>query len=76
MGWAVADLDFAGQLLWLAGVLAARDYPVANLYDCVLTCASILRQEFGAAGEPAAARMEQAAREQAPGDSGPGSAKP
>lgn len=64
MAWGVDDTDFAGQLRWLAGLLEARGYPVANLYDCVHTCARVLRDEHGAAAEEAAARMDDAAREQ------------
>jgi hypothetical protein len=67
MAWGIADLDFAGQLRWLAGVLDARGYPVANLFDCVLTCASVLRDEFGPGADTAARRMEDAARELAAG---------
>lgn len=63
MAWAVGDLDFSGQLRWLAGLLAARGYPVANLLDCVRTCARVLRCEHGAGAEESAARMEQAAHE-------------
>lgn len=66
MAWGVADLDFAGQLRWLAGLLDARGYPVANLFDCVWTCASVLRHELGPGAETAARRMEDAARELAP----------
>lgn len=60
MAWGVADLDFVGQLSWLAGLLAARGYPVANLYDCVVTCARVLRARCGAGAEEAARRMEDA----------------
>ena len=64
MAWGIEDTDFAGQLGWLAGVLNARGYPVANLYDCVLTCARVLREEHGDLAQAASARMEVAAREQ------------
>lgn len=64
MAWGIEDTDFAGQLAWLAGVLDARGYPLANLYDCVLTCARVLRQEHGDLAKAASARMEDAAREQ------------
>lgn len=60
LSWAIGDLDFLGQLRWLAGVLQARGYPVANLYDCVHTCARVLRSECGATAQPAARRMEDA----------------
>lgn len=64
MAWAIEDTDLAGQLAWLGGVLDARGYPVANLYDCVLTCARVLREEHGHLAQAASTRMEDAARQQ------------
>ena len=60
LAWAIGDLDFVGQLRWLAGLLHARGYPVANLYDCVLTCARVLRARCGVLAEEPARRMEDA----------------
>ena len=60
LAWAIGDLDFVGQLRWLSSLLHARGYPVANLYDCVLTCARVLRARCGALGEEPARRMEDA----------------
>ncbi|HET8978072.1 MAG TPA: hypothetical protein VFN87_07930 [Solirubrobacteraceae bacterium] len=62
--WAAGDLDLAGQLAWLAGVLDARDYPVANLVDNVTTGADVLERETPtAAGRAVAERMRAAAHD-------------
>jgi hypothetical protein len=42
LAWAITDQEFRGQLAWLARILDARDYPVNNLFDCVLTAADVL----------------------------------
>ena len=46
LAWAIADQEFSGQLAWLARVLDARDYPVNNLFDCVLTAADVVENEL------------------------------
>ena len=52
LAWAIADLDLERQVLWLAGVLHARGYPVPNLTDSLLTAAGVIDEDIG--GEPAA----------------------
>lgn len=52
LAWAVADLDLEGQVLWLAGVLDARGYPVPNLTDSLHTAAGVIDEDIG--GEPGA----------------------
>jgi hypothetical protein len=62
LAWAIEDADFAGQLHWLARVLDARGYPVANLLDGVRLAADWLAAELPAPhGETAAGRMRDAA---------------
>jgi hypothetical protein len=61
--WAIGDIDLQGQVAWLARVLDARGYPVANLADNLMTGASIVAAEIpGDAGEQIAERMRSAAR--------------
>jgi hypothetical protein len=61
--WAIGDIDLAGQVAWLARVLDARGYPVANLADNLMTGAGIVADEIpGAAGHQVAERMQAAAR--------------
>ena len=62
LAWAIADQEFRGQLAWLARLLDARDYPVNNVFDCVVTAAEVVGQELPPEVGPAvAARMRQAA---------------
>ncbi len=61
--WAVQDADLDGQLAWLAGLLDARGYPVANLIDNVATAAEVCEAEIGTpAGRAVAARLRGAGR--------------
>lgn len=61
LAWAIEDRDLTGQVHWLAGVLDARGYPVANLVDSVLQGAKILGARLSApVGEAVAARMRDA----------------
>jgi hypothetical protein len=61
--WAIGDIDLQGQVAWLARVLDARGYPVANLADNLMTGAGIVAAEIpGDAGEQIAERMRSAAR--------------
>jgi hypothetical protein len=46
LAWAIADHDLEGQLAWLARVLDAREYPVNNLFDCVLTAADVIDERL------------------------------
>ncbi len=62
LAWAVADI-LPAQLAWLAGVLTARNYPLANLLDNVDTGAEAVRRQWpGAAGQEVSERMRAAAR--------------
>ena len=47
LAWAIADLDLERQVLWLAGVLHARTYPVANLTDSLITAAGVVEEQLG-----------------------------
>ncbi len=63
LNWAIGDIDLEGQARWLARVLDARGYPVANLVDNLMTGAGIVSGEIpGDAGETIAERMRAAAR--------------
>ncbi len=46
LAWAITDQEFRGQLAWLARILDARDYPVNNLFDCVLTAADVVERDL------------------------------
>ena len=46
LAWAAGDIDLDGQLAWLARVLGARGYPVANLIDSLDTAAQTLEREL------------------------------
>jgi hypothetical protein len=50
LNWAVLDvrgeLDFGSQVAWLAGVLGARDYPLASLADDLQVAAHTVRKEI------------------------------
>ena len=58
LNWAVLDVNgwfpLEEQLDWLAGVLAARGYPLANLASFLGTCAEV-------AGDPLAPRLRDGA---------------
>jgi hypothetical protein len=69
LGWAIADVDLNGQLAWLARVLDARGYPVANLADNVVTGAEVM----GEMGTPAARAVAERMRAAAGGLSRPSS---
>lgn len=63
LAWAIMDADLEGQLAWLARILDARGYPVANLVDNVATCAEIVGDAIPSpAGRTVADRMRAAAR--------------
>jgi hypothetical protein len=63
LNWAIGDIDLEGQAKWLARVLDARGYPVANLVDNLMTGAGIVAGEIpGSIGETVAERMRSAAR--------------
>lgn len=73
LAWAIEDRDLRGQVAWLAGVLDARGYPVANLVDNVLQAAHILDLQLPAAvAEPIARRMREAVADLGGGTTGPG----
>jgi len=60
LAWAIADQEFSGQLAWLARALDARDYPVNNLFDCVLTAADVVEEQLPPdVGTEVAGRMRQ-----------------
>ncbi len=62
LAWAIADQEFRGQLAWLARLLDARNYPVNNLFDCVVTAAVVVEQKLPAeVGPEVAAQMRQTA---------------
>lgn len=62
LAWAAADLDLEGQVGWLAGVLDARGYPVANLADSLITAAGVVTDDVGGlTGDEIAARLRAAA---------------
>ena len=64
LGWAVQAPDVTGQLSWLASVLDARGYPVANLVECAQSAARALAEAVPSeAGRAAAARLQSAAIE-------------
>ncbi len=63
LSWAVGDIDLEQQVAWLARVLGARGYPVANLADNLVSGAEIVAAEIpGDAGAAIAERMRAAAR--------------
>lgn len=62
LAWAITDADLDGQLAWLARVLDARGYPVANLADNVATGAEVLDEIETPALRAVARRMRAAAR--------------
>lgn len=62
LAWAVEDQDLEGQLAWLAGLLDARGYPVANLIDCTVRAAEVVEAAMPApAGAEVAERLRAAA---------------
>ena len=62
LAWAMADLELERQVLWLAGVLDARGYPVPNLTDSLLTAAGVIDEDIGGdAGTAAAGRLRATA---------------
>jgi hypothetical protein len=61
LAWAIGDQEFEGQLLWLARVLDARDYPVNNLIDCTSTAADVVEEQVPAPAGPEVARRMRAA---------------
>lgn len=64
LAWAIADADLSGQLAWLARVLDARGYPVANLIDNVRTAATVAAERLPqAAASQIAERLRAAADE-------------
>jgi hypothetical protein len=61
--WAIGDIDLLAQVAWLARVLDARGYPVANLADNLMIGAGVVADEIpGPAGDAIADRMRAAAR--------------
>lgn len=74
LAWAVGDLNLEDQIGWLARVLHARDYPLANLISCLGTAAEVVAEAIpGPDGEAIAQRLRgavapvQAVAEQASG---------
>jgi hypothetical protein len=64
INWAALDLDLSGQVAWLARVLDARGYPVANLADCLRTAGEVLAREHPRpAAQEVAARLTRVAGE-------------
>jgi hypothetical protein len=62
LAWAAGDLDLDGQLAWLARLLDARGYPVANLLDSVSTAADTLERALDTdAAREVSARLRAAA---------------
>jgi hypothetical protein len=63
LAWAAGDLDFDGQLAWLARVLDARGYPIVNLADCLATTAAVVERALPTpAGPDLAERLRVGAR--------------
>ena len=66
LSWAALDLagldDIVGQVRWLAGVLAARDFPIQTLADDLEIAAEVVPQFAGRLREVAAVVRELAAR--------------
>lgn len=62
VSWAAEDLALDAQVLWLASVLDARGYPVANLADSLATAAEVIEREIATdAGREVAAKLRAAA---------------
>jgi hypothetical protein len=59
-GEAAGFVDLAQQVGWLARVLAARDYPLVNLADCLDDAAGVVAERVDGA-EGVAARLHEAA---------------
>ena len=60
LAWAFGDhaglMSLSGNAGWLARVLEARDYPVANLYSAIRDAADVVEEHVPGA-EPVAARL-------------------
>jgi hypothetical protein len=71
LNWAVheanGDFPLADRLAWLAGVLDARGYPVANLVSCVETTAEVAGPPLSPLLREGAARLREAAAGGPPG---------
>jgi hypothetical protein len=67
LAWALQDartgvLDCVQQVLWLGGVLAAREFPIANFLRHLELTVGVLRDSgLGELGERAALRLQSAA---------------
>jgi hypothetical protein len=49
LNWALDEhVDLQSQVDWLAGVLAARGYPLSNLAGCLETAAEVVAESVAA----------------------------
>jgi hypothetical protein len=64
LAWAFGEssgfVDLGQQVAWLARVLAARDYPLGNLADCLQEAAGVVAERVAGA-EAIAARLREVA---------------
>jgi hypothetical protein len=64
LNWAIGDVEgfvvLDEQVTWLAGVLAARDFPLGHLADNLEIAAAVVRERV-AGGTPVAERLSAAA---------------
>jgi hypothetical protein len=64
LNWAIGDVEGSvvldEQVTWLAGVLAARDFPLDHLADNLEIAAAVVRERV-AGGTPVAERLSAAA---------------
>jgi hypothetical protein len=64
INWAAHDIELSRQVAWLARVLDARGYPLANLADCLRTAAEVIERETPSdAAHEVAARLARVADE-------------
>lgn len=65
LSWAFSDaagfVELDEQVGWLARVLDARGYPLANLADCLRTAADVVEERVGGGAAGVAARLREVA---------------